>query len=93
MSCTTWKSLVERRWTALERRPEPVGGATMTSPATLVIDLEDEPLAAEVEAQGVRCVVTDTIMRSVTVSAALARTAIAAAGTVDPGDPASGGTA
>jgi len=92
------KGPADRLLRDLGHEPTVVGIARWYAPlaATLVIDIEDEPLAAEVEAQGVRCVVTDTIMRSVTVSAALARTAIAAAGMVDPGDPgdpASGGTA
>jgi LPPG:FO 2-phospho-L-lactate transferase len=40
---------------------------------TLVIDSEDAALAPEVEAQGVRCVVTDTIMSEPGVAAGLAR--------------------
>jgi LPPG:FO 2-phospho-L-lactate transferase len=47
--------------------------------ATLVIDIEDAAQADAVAAEGVRCVVTDTIMRTTTVSAALARTVIDAA--------------
>jgi LPPG:FO 2-phospho-L-lactate transferase len=43
---------------------------------TLVIDAEDEALVAEVEEQGVRCVVTDTIMSTPEVAAALARVVI-----------------
>jgi LPPG:FO 2-phospho-L-lactate transferase len=45
---------------------------------TLVIDDEDASLAPEVEATGVRCVVTDTIMPSPEVAAALALTAVGA---------------
>jgi LPPG:FO 2-phospho-L-lactate transferase len=45
---------------------------------TLVIDDEDASLAPEVEATGVRCVVTDTIMRSPEVAAALALTVVGA---------------
>jgi LPPG:FO 2-phospho-L-lactate transferase len=44
--------------------------------ATIVIDAEDEALAAEVEEQGVRSVVTDTIMSSPERAAALARVVI-----------------
>jgi LPPG:FO 2-phospho-L-lactate transferase len=40
--------------------------------ATLVIDEQDRALAAEVEATGVRCIVTDTVMRTPEVAAALA---------------------
>ncbi|MCP4845005.1 MAG: 2-phospho-L-lactate transferase, partial [Actinomycetia bacterium] len=45
---------------------------------TLVIDNVDTDLAGGVEAEGVRCVVTDTVMRTVDVAAALAKTAIEA---------------
>jgi LPPG:FO 2-phospho-L-lactate transferase len=45
--------------------------------STLVIDGVDEGLAAAVEAEGVRCVVTDTIMRDTQTSAALAHTCLA----------------
>jgi LPPG:FO 2-phospho-L-lactate transferase len=44
--------------------------------ATLVIDRVDADLAERVEAEGVRCVVTDTIMRDPATSAALARTCL-----------------
>ncbi len=47
---------------------------------TLVVDTEDASLAPEVEAVGVRCIVTDTVMRSADVAAALAATAVGAAG-------------
>jgi hypothetical protein len=40
---------------------------------TLVIDERDAHLAAAVEAEGLRCVVTDTIMRTPQVAANLAR--------------------
>jgi hypothetical protein len=46
--------------------------------ATLVIDLVDADLSDEVEAEGLRCVVTDTVMRSVDVAAALAATTLGA---------------
>ncbi len=47
--------------------------------ATLVIDIEDEAHREDVEAEGIDCVVTDTIMRSVDVSADLAATTLTAA--------------
>jgi LPPG:FO 2-phospho-L-lactate transferase len=47
---------------------------------TLVIDESDRELAGEVEAEGVRCIVTDTVMRDAEVSAALGRTVLASAG-------------
>jgi len=43
---------------------------------TLVIDTEDQALAAAVEEHGLRCVVTDTIMSTPEVAAALARVVI-----------------
>ncbi len=46
--------------------------------STLVIDLQDRDLADAVRWEGMRCVVTDTIMRSVDVTAALARTVLSA---------------
>ena len=45
---------------------------------TLVIDAVDADLADRVEAEGVRCVVTDTIMRDPATSAALATTCLEA---------------
>jgi LPPG:FO 2-phospho-L-lactate transferase len=59
-----------------------VGVARLYAPicATLVVDRADEHLASAVEAEGVRCVVTDTIMSSREVAASLARTTLAAAG-------------
>ena len=47
--------------------------STATVAATLVIDEADAALAPEVEAEGMRCVVTATIMRTPAVAAALAR--------------------
>ena len=46
----------------------------------LVIDQQDADLAAGVEAEGVRAVVTDTIMRTIEVKRALARVALEQAG-------------
>jgi len=47
---------------------------------TLVIDESDAPSAADVEAEGVRCIVVPTIMSSVARSAALSRTVLDAVG-------------
>ncbi len=47
---------------------------------TLVIDETDRALAADVEAEGLHCIVTETVMRSAEVSAALGRTVLGAAG-------------
>jgi hypothetical protein len=46
--------------------------------STLVIDEADRDLADAVEHEGVRCVVTDTIMRDPVAAAALAQIAIGA---------------
>ena len=46
--------------------------------STLVIDAGDEERASEVDAQGVRAVVADTVMRDARVAAALARHTLAA---------------
>jgi len=45
---------------------------------TMVIDVVDAHLAQEVEAEGVRCVVTDTVMHTPEVAAALAKVALEA---------------
>jgi LPPG:FO 2-phospho-L-lactate transferase len=57
-----------------------VGIARLYAPlaATLVIDPADEALAPAVEAEGMRCVVTPTIMRGPTEAAALAAAVLAA---------------
>jgi LPPG:FO 2-phospho-L-lactate transferase len=47
---------------------------------TLVIDESDLELLSDVEAEGVRCIVTDTVMRTPDVSAALGRTILASTG-------------
>ncbi|WP_436792959.1 2-phospho-L-lactate transferase [Actinospongicola halichondriae] len=56
-----------------------VGIARLYAPlaATLVIDEADADRAGDVEAEGMRCVVTDTIMRDVDRATALARTVLA----------------
>jgi LPPG:FO 2-phospho-L-lactate transferase len=46
--------------------------------AVLVIDQVDAELAGEVEAEGVRCVVTDTVMTTPAVAAVLAETLLGA---------------
>jgi LPPG:FO 2-phospho-L-lactate transferase len=47
---------------------------------TLVIDEADGDRAAEVEAEGLRCVVTPTVMRTPATAAALASATLAAVG-------------
>ena len=64
----------------LGHEPTVVGIARMYREvaSVLVIDNGDEAHAAAIEAEGVRCVVTDTIMKDPQRAAALARTAIGA---------------
>ncbi len=75
------KGPADRLLRDLGHEPSVVGIARWYAPvaATLVIDVEDAAQADAVEAEGVRCVVTDTIMRSPEVSADLAATSISAA--------------
>ena len=49
----------------------------------MVIDEADAPSPPEVEAEGVRCVVTDTVMRTPAVAAALGATVLDAVGRGD----------
>jgi LPPG:FO 2-phospho-L-lactate transferase len=74
------KGPADRLMTELGHESSVVGVAKIYAPicGTLVIDNADAHLAAAVEAQGMRCIVTDTIMKSPQVSAALARTALEA---------------
>jgi LPPG:FO 2-phospho-L-lactate transferase len=75
------KGPADRLLRDLGHEPSVVGIARWYAPlaATLVIDVEDSHYSAEIEDAGMRCVVTDTIMRSVDVSADLASTVVAAA--------------
>lgn len=72
------KGPADRLMRDLGHEPTVVGIARWYSSlaSCLVIDLEDAAEAAAVQDQGLECIVTDTIMRSTTVSAALARTAL-----------------
>jgi LPPG:FO 2-phospho-L-lactate transferase len=66
--------------TELGHEASVVGIAKIYAPicGTLIIDNADAHLANAVEAQGIRCIVTDTIMKTPQVSAALARTTLEA---------------
>ena len=72
------KGPADRLLKDLGHDPSVEGVARLYEPvaASLVIDLADEALSESVENAGVRCVVTDTIMRSTTITAELARIAI-----------------
>jgi hypothetical protein len=47
---------------------------------TLVVDSADRELAGAVEAEGVRCIVAETVMSSPAIAAALAETVVSSAG-------------
>lgn len=75
------KGPADRMLAELGHEPSVVGVARLYAPvcATLVIDSADAALAPAVEREGMRCVVTDTVMRSPEVASALAHTTVAAA--------------
>jgi LPPG:FO 2-phospho-L-lactate transferase len=74
------KGPADRLMTELGHEASVVGVAKIYAPicGTLIIDNADAHLATAVEAQGMRCIVTDTIMKTPQVSAALARTTLEA---------------
>ena len=74
------KGPADRMLQELGHEPTVLGVARMYAPvcATLVIDQQDAHLADAVEAEGLRCVVTDTIMAHDGVPESLARATISA---------------
>lgn len=76
------KGPADRLLAELGMEPSVVGVARLYAPicGTLVIDHADADLAPAVEAEGMRCVVTATIMSDVEVAGALAATCLTAAG-------------
>jgi LPPG:FO 2-phospho-L-lactate transferase len=76
------KGPADRMLLELGHEPSVVGVAHLYAPiaSTLVIDPVDEPLAARVEAAGMRVVITPSIMSSAAVGHELARRTLAAAG-------------
>lgn len=74
------KGPADRMLQELGHEPTVLGVARMYAPvcATLVIDVQDAHLADAVEAEGLRCVVTDTIMAHDGVPESLARATIGA---------------
>ena len=74
------KGPADRMLAELGHEPTVVGVARLYAPlaATLVVDEADAALAGAVEAAGMRCVVTDTIMTGPAEAAALAKTVLAA---------------
>jgi LPPG:FO 2-phospho-L-lactate transferase len=74
------KGPADRMLVELGHEPSVVGVARLYAPvcSTLVIDRRDADQVDEVEREGVRCVVTDTIMSSPDVSRSLALTTVSA---------------
>lgn len=74
------KGPADRMMAELGHDPSVVGVARLYSPwaATLVIDEADADRAAEVEAEGMRCVVAPTVMTGPAQAAALARAVLSA---------------
>lgn len=58
--------------------------------ATLVVDVADRSLVSEVQAQGVRCLIAETVMATPEIAAALARTVLQAATTPPVAAPPAG---
>jgi LPPG:FO 2-phospho-L-lactate transferase len=75
------KGPADRLMAELGTEPSVAGVARLYAPwvGTLVIDAADAYLAGAVEAEGVRCVVTDTVMDSPERAAALGRVVVDAA--------------
>ncbi len=78
---TALKGPADRMLTELGHEATVVGVARLYAPvcATLVIDEQDAHLAPAVEDEGVRCIVTDTIMSKPGVATTLASVAVGAA--------------
>jgi LPPG:FO 2-phospho-L-lactate transferase len=79
------KGPADRMLTEMGMEASAIGVARLYAPiaATLVIDAVDAHLADSVESEGMRCVVTDTMMSTPGVAAGLARSCLTAAG-ADP---------
>ncbi len=75
------KGPADRMLSELGHESSVVGVARLYAPlaAALVVDTADAGLAGEVEAEGMRCIVTATVMRDPEVAAALAKTVLSAA--------------
>ena len=74
------KGPADRMLASLGHEVSVVGVARLWAPlaATLVVDEADSELAAEVEAEGMRCVVAPAVMSGPTEAANLARTVLGA---------------
>jgi LPPG:FO 2-phospho-L-lactate transferase len=76
------KGPADRMMSELGHEPSVVGVARLYAPiaSTLVIDTADEHLISAVEREGMRCVATNTIMKTAEISAALTQTCLGAIG-------------
>ena len=74
------KGPADRLMRELGHEPSVVGVARLYAPiaSVLVIDEQDAALATAVESEGIRCIVTNTIMSTLEITTALARTCIEA---------------
>lgn len=76
------KGPADRMMSELGHEPSVIGVARLYAPiaSTLVIDTADEHLISAVEREGMRCVATNTIMKTAEISAALTQTCLSAIG-------------
>ena len=76
------KGPADRMMSELGHEPSVVGVARLYAPiaSTLVIDNADEHLISAVEREGMRCIATNTIMKTAEISAALTQTCLSAIG-------------
>jgi len=76
------KGPADRMMSELGHEPSVVGVARLYAPiaSTLIIDTADEQLISAVEREGMRCIATNTIMKTAEISAALTQTCRSAIG-------------
>ena len=76
------KGPADRMMSEMGHEPSVVGVARLYAPiaSTLVIDTADEHLISAVEREGMRCIATNTIMKTSEISAALTQTCLSAIG-------------
>jgi LPPG:FO 2-phospho-L-lactate transferase len=76
------KGPADRMMSEMGYEPSVVGVARLYAPiaSTLVIDTADEHLISAVEREGMRCIATNTIMKTAEISAALTQTCLSAIG-------------
>jgi LPPG:FO 2-phospho-L-lactate transferase len=76
------KGPADRMMSEMGHEPSVVGVARLYAPiaSTLIIDTADEHLISAVEREGMRCIATNTIMKTAEISAALTQTCLSAIG-------------